>query len=290
MQSKNPLRRAWLLRVRLRCAGEGTCAAELLTFSRDDDKARADAFDARWALTLQARVRWLNAALRLNTVQAYVRMGIARRAWADLPVQRRAAARLLRACMRRRLLSEQLERFRAATYGLPLESVVNLRGIPRAQRAAIRKVLEPPAEGGEEEHTDLFAKFLQRQASHASGGSGAGARSRPATATATVPDQVRTLASRDAGSSERIVGVDVEPVEGMRVVLRNAALVEFPELLEDSGGGPGTITWVDPEDADGDGVTRATSARWCGTRRGARATTARGSRASTGWRSWTGRG
>ena len=227
----------------------------VLTFSRDDDKARADAFDARWALTLQARVRWLNAALRLNTVQAYVRMGIARRAWADLPVQRRAAARLLRACMRRRLLSEQLERFRAATYGLPLESVVNLRGIPRAQRAAIRKVLEPPAEGGEEEHTDLFAKFLQRQASHASGGSGAGARSRPATATATVPDQVRTLASRDAGSSERIVGVDVEPVEGMRVVLRNAALVEFPELLEDSGGGPGTITWVDPEDADGDGVT-----------------------------------
>ncbi len=41
----------------------------------------------------------------------------------------------------------------------------------------------------------------------------------------------------------------------MRVVLRQEALQNDPDLVKDSGGGQGTITWVDPEDLDGDGVT-----------------------------------
>ena len=54
---------------------------------------------------------------------------------------------------------------------------------------------------------------------------------------------------------EQVVGLDVEPLEGQRVVLMAAALRENPALVEDSKGGPGTILWVDPEDADGDGIT-----------------------------------
>lgn len=60
--------------------------------------------------------------------------------------------------------------------------------------------------------------------------------------------------------SEEVVGIDVPPAEGMRVVLRQSFLEENPELWEDCGKlasgerGVGTITWVDPDDADGDGV------------------------------------
>lgn len=73
-------------------------------------------------------------------------MTLARKAWAVLPVQRRAAASLMRACMRRRLLMRKLEAFRAACVHLPFNSVINLRSIPRAQREAIRKVFPPPRE------------------------------------------------------------------------------------------------------------------------------------------------
>ena len=52
-----------------------------------------------------------------------------------------------------------------------------------------------------------------------------------------------------------LVGLDVRPEVGMRVQIAKSALTEYPELVEDSGGGFGTITWVDPEDADGDGET-----------------------------------
>lgn len=44
-------------------------------------------------------------------------------------------------------------------------------------------------------------------------------------------------------------------MRGRQVLLRKAAITENAELLADSGGGPGLITWVDPTDADGDGVT-----------------------------------
>uniref|UniRef100_A0A7S4PSI8 Uncharacterized protein n=1 Tax=Guillardia theta TaxID=55529 RepID=A0A7S4PSI8_GUITH len=55
--------------------------------------------------------------------------------------------------------------------------------------------------------------------------------------------------------SEVLVGLDVRPEVGMRVQIAKSALTEYPELAEDSSGGFGTITWVDPEDADGDGET-----------------------------------
>jgi len=49
--------------------------------------------------------------------------------------------------------------------------------------------------------------------------------------------------------------LDLSPEEGMRVMLRSTAIAENPDLLHDSNGGGGVITWVDPTDADGDGVT-----------------------------------
>eukprot|EP00960_Hanusia_phi_P068256 766797-Hanusia_phi.AAC.8 len=52
-----------------------------------------------------------------------------------------------------------------------------------------------------------------------------------------------------------LVGLDVRPEVGMRVKIATSALAEYPELAKESGGGLGTITWVDPEDADGDGET-----------------------------------
>jgi hypothetical protein len=59
------------------------------------------------------------------------------------------------------------------------------------------------------------------------------------------------------GGSELLIGLDVEPKEGMRVVLCTGAVGDFPELLKDSGGTPeepgeGIITWVDPEGDGGD--------------------------------------
>ena len=56
-----------------------------------------------------------------------------------------------------------------------------------------------------------------------------------------------------AEADEESVGLDVAPLEGQRVVLMKQALRDNPSLWEDSKGGPGTISWVDPEDADGDG-------------------------------------
>jgi hypothetical protein len=58
-----------------------------------------------------------------------------------------------------------------------------------------------------------------------------------------------------AEDDEEVVGLDVEPLEGQRVVLMAQAIRDNPSLWEDSKGGPGTILWVDPEDADGDGIT-----------------------------------
>lgn len=49
--------------------------------------------------------------------------------------------------------------------------------------------------------------------------------------------------------------LDIVPEEGMRVMIRGSAIDENPDLLHDSSGGGGVITWVDPTDADGDGVT-----------------------------------
>jgi len=61
-----------------------------------------------------------------------------------------------------------------------------------------------------------------------------------------------SIPAEDLGT---LVGLDVRPEVGMRVQIAKSALTEYPELAEDSSGGFGTITWVDPEDADGDGET-----------------------------------
>lgn len=40
---------------------------------------------------------------------------------------------------------------------------------------------------------------------------------------------------------------------GHRVILRETCKRKFPELFKENGNTTGTITWVDPTDADGDG-------------------------------------
>jgi hypothetical protein len=40
---------------------------------------------------------------------------------------------------------------------------------------------------------------------------------------------------------------------GHRVVLRETCRKKFPELVKETGNLTGTVTWVDPTDADGDG-------------------------------------
>lgn len=71
------------------------------------------------------------------------------------------------------------------------------------------------------------------------------------------PDEVdvNTRIRIGAEIDEKVVGLDVEPLEGQRVVFMTQAIRDNPSLYDDSKGGPGTIIWVDPEDADGDGVT-----------------------------------
>jgi len=54
---------------------------------------------------------------------------------------------------------------------------------------------------------------------------------------------------------EEVVGFHVEPVVGHRVLLRATCMKKFPELVKETGKSTGTLTWVDPTDADGDGVT-----------------------------------
>lgn len=68
-------------------------------------------------------------------------------------------------------------------------------------------------------------------------------------------DDINTRINIGAEDDEQVVGLDVEPLEGQRVVLMAQSIRDNPSLWEDSKGGPGTILWVDPEDADGDGIT-----------------------------------
>jgi len=64
----------------------------------------------------------------------------------------------------------------------------------------------------------------------------------------------------------------VEPRVGHRVILRETCKRKFPELVKENGNTTGTITWVDPTDADGDGglfaTTRCLAARALVYRRG----------------------
>ena len=57
------------------------------------------------------------------------------------------------------------------------------------------------------------------------------------------------------GGREKVINQDIDAVVGLRVVLRNLTRSLHPELISDTGGGPGTITWVDGNDLDGDGET-----------------------------------
>jgi hypothetical protein len=57
----------------------------------------------------------------------------------------------------------------------------------------------------------------------------------------------------DSDDEEEVLGYHVEPMVGHRVVLRQTVRKKFPELVKETANSTGTVTWVDPTDADGDG-------------------------------------
>uniref|UniRef100_A0A6U6BCY5 SAM domain-containing protein n=2 Tax=Guillardia theta TaxID=55529 RepID=A0A6U6BCY5_GUITH len=59
----------------------------------------------------------------------------------------------------------------------------------------------------------------------------------------------------DSDGEDDVVGYHVFPSVGMRVGLRSVIASKYPHLLEETGGSLGRISWVDPTDLDGDGVT-----------------------------------
>jgi hypothetical protein len=57
----------------------------------------------------------------------------------------------------------------------------------------------------------------------------------------------------DSDDQEEVLGYHLAPLVGHRVVLRETCRKKFPELVKETGNSTGTVTWVDPTDADGDG-------------------------------------
>jgi hypothetical protein len=57
----------------------------------------------------------------------------------------------------------------------------------------------------------------------------------------------------DSDDEEEVLGYHLAPMVGHRVVLRETCRKKFPELVKETGNLTGTVTWVDPTDADGDG-------------------------------------
>ena len=238
-------------------------------FKRPEDQELANVVDARFAVPLQAFCRRFVAREQRCCLAAAARRALAQEQYKDLPLQYRGAAACMQACLRRRLLTRRYAILRDACVEFGIQILADWKKLPSAQQLAVYKYLQHGLDPKEPE-LDEFQAFMQQ----ASTDEAAAARipipektknkqlppppppppvfeeeERPPTPTFRNQDQGPNL------TGEVIVGRDIHPEEGMRVIFSQAALEEFPELLEDSGGGIGTITWVDPEDADGDGVT-----------------------------------
>lgn len=67
----------------------------------------------------------------------------------------------------------------------------------------------------------------------------------------------------DSDEDEEVVGFHVAPLVGHRVILREKVRKKFPELVKETEKSTGSITWVDPTDADGDGAPPSPFSHFC---------------------------
>lgn len=236
-------------------------------YKRPEDQDLERVVDARFAIPLQAVCRRIVAKQRNCCLAAAARRAIAQEKYKDLPLEYRGAASCMQAVLRRVFLLRRYTILRDACIDHGISILDDWKKLPAAKQLALYKQLQHGLDPKEPE-LDEFQAFVQQRDSEEADKElnvkrekRAEEKQRPAFEDV-VEDEVRaptpTFRNQDSRpnlTGEQLLGRDVHPEEGMRVVFAQSALEEFPDLVEDSGGGMGTITWVDPEDADGDGVT-----------------------------------
>ena len=241
----------------------------LQQYNRPEDMEFANVVDARFVIPLQAICRRFVAKQKSCCLAAAARRMLAQESYKDTPQQYRRAVARMQACLRRTFLLRRYAILRDTCIEHGIELLDDWRMLPAAQQLMLYQQLQKGLDPKVEE-LDEFQIFMQQQAVkenakknvavHVSKSSKELApppppppmfeeEERPPTRTFRNKDETPNL------TGEQYVGRDIHPEDGMCVVFTQAALEEFPDLLEDSGGGYGTITWVDPEDADGDGIT-----------------------------------
>ena len=236
-------------------------------YKRPEDQELESAVDTRFAIPLQAVCKRLVVKQHNCWLAAAARRALAQEKYKDLPLEYRGAASCMQAVLRRVFLLRRYAILRDACIEHGISILDDWKKLPAAQQLALYKHLQHGLDPKDPE-LDEFQAFVQTRTNQE--GTVVPKVVREANAeeklrsdlVPVVEDDVRpatpTFRNKDTGpnlTGEQLLGRDVHPEEGMRVVFGKAALDEFPDLLEDSGGGIGTITWVDPEDADGDGVT-----------------------------------
>lgn len=222
--------------------------------------------DTRFAIPLQAFCRRFVVKEQSCILSAAVRRALAREDYKDLPLQYRSAAARIQASLKRKFLLRRYDILRDACVEHSLQIMHDWKKLPAAKQLEIYKYFQHQVDPKDPE-LDAFQAFAQNQAE---------VELKKMEPVKVAPKQNKqppppppqlfeeeelppTTTFRNTGgpnlTGEQLVGRDVHPEEGMRIIFAQAALEEFPDLFKDSGGGVGTITWVDPEDADGDGVT-----------------------------------
>ena len=272
INSAQPLPRHRYSTLSARVAGTGIwkryMRKRIQQYKREEDAELAKIVDTRFCIPLQAFCRRFVAAQRNCCLAAACRRLLAQETYKHLPLQYRVAASRIQASLRRVYLLRRYTFLRNACVNHGVERLNDWKKLSAATQLALYQDLQKGLDPKEPELDD-FQRFLQEQNEET-------ARkpfvaSLPPTEMHDEPlssaelileeeetTQMTNFRNQDPGANttgEQIVGRDVHPEEGMRVIFATAALEEFPELLADSGGGMGTITWVDPEDADGDGIT-----------------------------------
>lgn len=230
----------------------------ITAFNKKKEIDMVEAFDRQYASFLQARLRRYNVS-KLHYLPLAARRALVQREYLELPEILANAAAFLQGYARAKLLSIRLENLRNACIDLSVPTVDRLRRLKPEERLKLHEHLNP-SEGGQQDEegveigrtSSLFQDFLDAKLREEEA---VKAEAEAKAETGKAPAAAVRGGDIVHDGNEQVVGVDIVPVLGMRVMLRKAALEEFTELIEDSGGGAGTITWVDPEDMDGDGVT-----------------------------------
>ena len=205
-------------------------------YDDSNDKEFARIFDQATAPRLQAAVHRCFLQRKLRVFGAVVRRTLAARDWALLPQQRSDAACEIQARVRSTITVQKLTAMRKAFILLQSESgggaKPTLTVMKHTQKGRLRELYAACLDELRVKPVDIKQEEKKE-----------------------TKKEDRDDSGRDKQKQEVVVGRDVRPMEGQRVVFMRSAVENDPSLEEDSGGGAGTITWVDPEDMDGDGIT-----------------------------------